>query len=86
MFSLIFALLLFLSVPVFATESTFQLPADDKFSPAFQQRLTHVLKAKQDKDTLRTRHRRAYGSPQYTNRLFLESSLYLLQHAHNPVN
>ena len=25
------------------------------------------------------------GSPRYTNRLILESSPYLLQHAHNPV-
>jgi uncharacterized protein YyaL (SSP411 family) len=34
----------------------------------------------------RTRHVRADGSPKYTNRLFLESSPYLRQHAHNPVN
>ncbi|MBI3665068.1 MAG: thioredoxin domain-containing protein [Acidobacteria bacterium] len=34
----------------------------------------------------RTRHLRPDGSPQYTNRLILESSPYLLQHAHNPVN
>ncbi len=26
------------------------------------------------------------SSPKYTNRLFLQSSPYLLQHAHNPVN
>jgi uncharacterized protein YyaL (SSP411 family) len=34
----------------------------------------------------RTRHLRADGWAEYTNRLFLESSPYLLQHAHNPVN
>ncbi|MCZ6832455.1 MAG: thioredoxin domain-containing protein, partial [Acidobacteria bacterium] len=34
----------------------------------------------------RTRHHRPDGSPQYTNRLFLTTSPYLLQHAHNPVN
>ena len=34
----------------------------------------------------RTRHLKPDGSPQFTNRLFLESSPYLLQHAHNPVN
>jgi uncharacterized protein YyaL (SSP411 family) len=34
----------------------------------------------------RTRHLNPDGSPHYTNRLFLESSPYLLQHAHNPVN
>ena len=33
----------------------------------------------------RTHHMDANGTPRYTNRLFLESSPYLLQHAHNPV-
>ena len=34
----------------------------------------------------RTRHLEPDGWATYTNRLFLESSPYLLQHAHNPVN
>ncbi|RMH38574.1 MAG: thioredoxin domain-containing protein [Deltaproteobacteria bacterium] len=34
----------------------------------------------------RTRHLRSGGGPKYTNRLFLEASPYLRQHAHNPVN
>ena len=34
----------------------------------------------------RTRHLDENGWAKYTNRLFLESSPYLLQHAHNPVN
>jgi uncharacterized protein YyaL (SSP411 family) len=34
----------------------------------------------------RTRHLLPDGSATYTNRLFLETSPYLLQHAHNPVN
>jgi len=34
----------------------------------------------------RTRHLTPDGFATYTNRLFLESSPYLLQHAHNPVN
>jgi uncharacterized protein YyaL (SSP411 family) len=34
----------------------------------------------------RTRHRTADGSPRYVNRLALEASPYLLQHAHNPVD
>ena len=34
----------------------------------------------------RTRHFNTDGSPQYTNRLYLEASPYLQQHAHNPVN
>ncbi|MES0328111.1 MAG: thioredoxin domain-containing protein [Gammaproteobacteria bacterium] len=35
--------------------------------------------------TVRSRHLKA-GEPIYTNRLILEDSPYLLQHAHNPVN
>src|SRR5499426_4344875 len=34
----------------------------------------------------RTRHLLPDGRPRYTNRLFLETSPYLLQHAHNPVD
>ena len=34
----------------------------------------------------RTRHLRKDGLPEYSNRLLLESSPYLLQHAHNPVD
>ena len=44
---------------------------------------------KKQRDTAyrpRTRHIHPDGAPKYTNRLFLESSPYLLQHAHNPVN
>lgn len=36
--------------------------------------------------TPRTHHRTDDGSPRYTNRLVLETSPYLLQHAHNPVD
>lgn len=39
-----------------------------------------------DAYTPRTRHFDSKGRAKYTNRLFLESSPYLLQHAHNPVN
>jgi len=34
----------------------------------------------------RTKHKRPDGWAKYTNRLFLESSPYLIQHAHNPIN
>src|SRR5262249_54760288 len=33
-----------------------------------------------------TRHLRPDGTPRWTNRLLLETSPYLLQHAHNPVD
>ena len=35
---------------------------------------------------MRTRHIRDDGTPKFTNRLAQETSPYLLQHAHNPVN
>src|SRR5262249_43629120 len=37
-------------------------------------------------DRPRTRHVNPDGSPRFTNRLALEESPYLLQHAHNPVD
>ena len=57
---------------------------------AFDESLVKKLSAKWAARNLaykpRTRHLRPDGSPKYTNRLFLESSPYLLQHAHNPTN
>src|ERR671934_1756737 len=35
---------------------------------------------------IRTHHLRDDGTPRWTNRLALETSPYLLQHAHNPVD
>ncbi len=51
-----------------------------------QQRLLDALAAKGPDYRPRTRHLTAEGQPIYTNRLILEDSPYLLQHAHNPVN
>jgi len=45
-----------------------------------------MQKQKGDTYKPRTKHLDENGWAQYTNRLFLESSPYLLQHAHNPVN
>ena len=57
---------------------------------SFDKRLTGKLLAMKEKRghnyKPRTRHLNQDGSAKYTNRLFLESSPYLLQHAHNPVN
>jgi hypothetical protein len=50
-----------------------------------QQRLDAALAAKGPGYVPRTEHRLPDGRPQYTNRLILEDSPYLLQHAHNPV-
>jgi hypothetical protein len=51
-----------------------------------QGRLQQALRAKGPSYVPRTRHKQPDGTPKFTNRLILESSPYLLQHAHNPVN
>ena len=78
--------LFLLATITIAAEPTNRLPGAEAFPAALQQRLAQALKAKGAHYKPRTRHVRPDGSPQYTNRLLLESSPYLLQHAHNPVN
>ena len=48
--------------------------------------LVSALAAKTDAYRPRTRHLGEDGRPRFTNRLILETSPYLLQHAHNPVD
>lgn len=59
-------------------------------APAYPQELQGRLAAawrnRPDGYQPRTRHLTDDGLPRYTNRLLLESSPYLLQHAHNPVD
>ncbi len=55
-------------------------------SPKLQQQLKDALAKKGPDYKPRTRHLLVDGKPKYSNRLLLESSPYLLQHAHNPVN
>ncbi|RME46872.1 MAG: thioredoxin domain-containing protein, partial [Deltaproteobacteria bacterium] len=62
------------------------LPGAKPFPPELARRLLAALAAKGKDDVARTHHRNPDGSPRYTNRLILETSPYLLQHAHNPVN
>lgn len=53
---------------------------------ALRERLHRALAARGPGYVPRTRHRAPDGAPRYTNRLILESSPYLQQHAHNPVD
>ena len=53
---------------------------------SLRQRLQTAVAAKAPDYRPRTEHLHPDGSPLYTNRLILEDSPYLLQHAHNPVN
>ena len=62
------------------------LPGLEPFPAAVQQQLARALQAKGETYTPRTRHLSEDVRPHYTNRLILEPSPYLLQHAHNPVN
>jgi uncharacterized protein YyaL (SSP411 family) len=62
------------------------LPGAPAFDPALRARLTRAAAAVDGSHPPRTRHRRTDGQPRYTNRLVLEHSPYLLQHAHNPVD
>ncbi|MCP4043975.1 MAG: thioredoxin domain-containing protein, partial [Gammaproteobacteria bacterium] len=56
------------------------------YSPSLRKRLQAALKAKGPGYHPRTEHLLDDGTPRYTNRLILEDSPYLLQHAHNPVD
>ena len=55
-------------------------------TPALRKELDAALSAKGPNYVPRTKHLESSGAPKYTNRLVRESSPYLLQHAHNPVN
>lgn len=62
------------------------LPGATPFDPHLVCSINETLKQIQDMDDIRTHHKTSEGFPKYTNRLILESSPYLQQHAHNPVN
>ncbi len=61
------------------------LPGAAPFPEDLARRLAAAAAARDPASPPRTRHRNG-GGPLFTNRLALESSPYLLQHAHNPVN
>jgi uncharacterized protein len=69
-----------------ATSSFVPLPGAPPLGAALSERLRSAWEGRKNDYVPRTRHLLADGSPAYVNRLFLESSPYLLQHAHNPVN
>jgi hypothetical protein len=62
------------------------LPGADPFDAGLAAKLRAAWQSRPPGYSPRTRHLEPDGSPRYTNRLLLESSPYLLQHAHNPVN
>jgi len=62
------------------------LPGAAVLPPELAEKLRAAGAARDPAYKPRTRHLRPDGSPEYTNRLFLERGPYLQQHAHNPVN
>ena len=62
------------------------LPGAPALPESLRAELAAALSSRGSDYVPRTRNRNADGSPQFTNRLLLETSPYLLQHAHNPVN
>jgi len=69
-----------------ASPVTQPLPGAAPYPPELLAQLEQARKSKGTGYEPRTVHLGTDGWAQYTNRLFLESSPYLLQHAHNPVN
>jgi len=92
--ALIFVILIYSCAYQFSIASSAQqnkrlktgLPGTEKYSPALLDAFEKRQASRGESYKARTRHITLNGEPLYTNRLFLESSPYLLQHAHNPVN
>ena len=61
-------------------------PGLPEVDPELMDRFARVLAMRGEGYRPRTRHLGPDGWAKYTNRLFLETSPYLLQHAHNPVD
>jgi uncharacterized protein YyaL (SSP411 family) len=61
-------------------------PGAPPYDDPLRKDLDDALAAKGRDYRARTRHKRSDGQPRFTNRLVLETSPYLLQHAHNPVD
>ena len=62
-----------------------RLPGAEPFPEPLARRLADAVAARGSGGALRTQHL-VDGRPRFTNRLALERSPYLLQHAHNPVS
>lgn len=58
----------------------------ESLNPELEKKIKAIQKFRGSAYKPRTSHLLADGSPKYRNRLFLETSPYLLQHAHNPVD
>ncbi len=71
---------------VAAEKRTSSLPGATAYDKSLDAQLAARVQTLSKNYTPRTRHLNADGKAKYTNRLLLETSPYLHQHAHNPVN
>ncbi len=78
-------LLVLTAATTFAAPPT-ALPGAGTFPAELRRRLDAAVVERGTASVPRTRHRNPDGSPKYVNRLILEDSPYLQQHAHNPVD
>jgi len=69
-----------------AQDSEAALPGAAPLPAELRERLQRKLEAKGSGYVPRTEHLAPDGRPLFTNRLLLEDSPYLVQHAHNPMN
>ena len=63
-----------------------ELPGAEQFPRPLDHELASSWAARPGDYTPQTKHIGQDGTPLYINRLFLDASPYLRQHAHNPVN
>lgn len=63
-----------------------RLPGLELFPERLEAKLQEAYRAKGSDYQPRTHHLHPSGAPHFINRLIFETSPYLLQHAHNPVN
>ena len=78
-------LMLVLSCITISTNPVHSLPVQDAPKSWLKAHQT-LLSKREFKHEIRSLHVSAQGQPKYLNRLILETSPYLLQHAYNPVN
>ena len=81
--TLAFALIALSDAPLVRAEAG---PEAASRSPELERRLADALAAKGPAYRPRSEHLLSDGRPRFTNRLILEDSPYLIQHAHNPVD
>jgi len=74
------------SIDEIASDETIGEPIGIHFSAELKKKLRDALSRKGSSYLPRTENLKKNGRPLYTNRLILEQSPYLIQHAHNPVN